>query len=66
MLILVLNQKENVCLLSSDFHSENPLTQTRTFHTQNRYLQAKKTHIRIKLKSMGLQNYNEIKPNLIN
>ena len=33
---LVLNQKESACLLSSDFRSENPLTQTRTFHTQNR------------------------------
>jgi len=42
MLILVLNQKENVCLLSSDFHSENPLTQTRTFHTQNRCASADK------------------------
>lgn len=42
MLILVLNQKESVCLLSSDFHSENPLTQTRTFHTRNRYRQPKK------------------------
>ncbi len=37
MLILVLNQKESACLLSSDFRSENPLTQTRTFHTRNRY-----------------------------
>ncbi len=36
MLILVLNQKESACLLSSDFRSENPLTQTRTFHTQTR------------------------------
>ena len=42
MLILVLNQKESTCLLSSDFRSENPLTQTRTFHTRNRYLQAEK------------------------
>ena len=37
MLILVLNQKESACLLSSDFRSENPLTQTRTFHIQTRY-----------------------------
>lgn len=36
MLILVLNQKESACLLSSDFRSENPRTQTRTFHTRNR------------------------------
>src|SRR5690606_25624536 len=43
MLILVLNQKESACLLSSDFRSENPLTQTRTFHTRNRYAQPKKT-----------------------
>ena len=41
MLILVLNQKEGACLLSSDFRSENPLTQTRTFHTQTRWQQAK-------------------------
>src|SRR5690606_31275606 len=34
---LVLNRKESACLLSSDFHSENPQTQTRTFHTRNRY-----------------------------
>jgi hypothetical protein len=39
MLILVLNQKESACLLSSDFRSENPPTQTRTFHTRKRYLQ---------------------------
>src|SRR5690606_20825008 len=39
---LVLNRKESARLLSSDFRSENPLTQTRTFHTQNRYLQAEK------------------------
>ncbi len=36
MLILVLNQRK-VRVLSSDFRSENPLTQTRTFHTRNRY-----------------------------
>jgi len=36
MLILVPNQRESACLLSSDFRSENPLTQTRTFHTRNR------------------------------
>ncbi len=36
MLILVLNQWESACLLSSDFRSENPLTQTRTFHIQTR------------------------------
>ena len=36
MLILVFNQKESACLLSSDFRSENPLTQTRTFHTRKR------------------------------
>ena len=40
MLILVLNQRESGCLLSSDFRSENPLTQTRTFHTRNRWQQA--------------------------
>jgi len=39
MLILVLNQKESACLLSSDFRSENPRTQTRTFHTRNRSMQ---------------------------
>jgi hypothetical protein len=39
MLILVPNQRESACLLSSDFRSENPQTQTRTFHTQNRYQQ---------------------------
>ncbi len=33
MLKLVPNQKESACLLSSDFPTENPLTQTRTFHT---------------------------------
>jgi len=43
MLVLVLNQKESACLLSSDFRSENPLTQTRTFHT--RCPQYKKTEI---------------------
>ena len=42
MLILVPNQKESVCLLSSDFRSENPLTQTRTFHTRNRWQQYEK------------------------
>lgn len=30
-------QKENVSLLSSDFPSENPETQTRTFHPQIRW-----------------------------
>ena len=40
---LVLNQKESACLLSSDFRSENPLTQTRTFHTRNRCVQAEKS-----------------------
>jgi len=40
MLILVPNQKKSVYLLSSDFRSENPLTQTRTFHTRNRWQQA--------------------------
>jgi len=39
---LVLNRKESACLLSSDFRSENPLTQTRTFHTQNRCASYKK------------------------
>jgi hypothetical protein len=39
---LVLNRKESACLLSSDFRSENPLTQTRTFHTQNRCVQFEK------------------------
>jgi len=43
MLILVPNQKESACLLSSDFRSENPLTQTRTFHTRNRCRQANET-----------------------
>jgi len=43
MLILVSNQKESACLLSSDFRSENPLTQTRTFHTRNRCTQFKQT-----------------------
>ncbi|GGG60745.1 hypothetical protein GCM10010976_34330 [Bizionia arctica] len=33
---LVLNQSESAYLLSSDFRSENPLTQARTFHIQNR------------------------------
>ena len=47
MLILVLNQKESACLLSSDFRSENPRTQTRTFHTRNRWQQAKKNEITI-------------------
>src|SRR5690606_37668361 len=42
MLILVPNQKESACLLSSDFHSENPRLQARTFHTQNRYHQFEK------------------------
>lgn len=28
---------ESACLLSSDFPSENPLTQNRTSHTQDRY-----------------------------
>jgi len=37
MLNLVGNQKESACLLSSDFRSKNPLTQTRTFHSRNRY-----------------------------
>jgi hypothetical protein len=36
MLILVLNQKESACLLSSNLSTENPLTQTRAFHT-NRF-----------------------------
>ena len=46
MLILVPNLKESAGLLSSDFRSENPLTQTRTFHTLIRYKQAKKTHMK--------------------
>jgi len=45
MLILVLNQKESACLLSSDFPSENPLKQTRTFHTRNRCVQVEQTVI---------------------
>jgi hypothetical protein len=40
---LVLNQSESAYLLSSDFRSENPLTQARTFHIQNRWQQAEKT-----------------------
>lgn len=50
MLILVLNQKESVCLLSSDFHSENPLTQTRTFHTRNRCGAFKRNIVSLKKK----------------
>jgi|SRR5690554_1183016 len=42
MLILVPNQRESACLLSSDFRSENPLTQTRTFHTRKRCTQFEK------------------------
>ncbi len=42
MLKLVPNQKESLCLLASDFPSENPRTQTRTFHTQTRWQQAEK------------------------
>ena len=42
MLILVLNQRESACLLSSDFHSENPQTPTRTFHTRKRCKQFEK------------------------
>lgn len=34
--ILLLNQKESACLLSSDSRSVNPLKQTRTFYTRNR------------------------------
>jgi len=41
---LVLNRKESARLLSSDFRSENPLTQTRTFHTQNRSTQFDQTN----------------------
>jgi len=41
---LVLNRKESACLLSSDFRSENPLTQTRTFHTQNRWHKYEENH----------------------
>lgn len=46
-------------MLSSDFRSENPLTQTRTFHTRNRYLQAKKTY-NMKLTKARIQNYRSI------
>ena len=35
MLILVSNQWGSLCLLTSDFPSENPHSQTRTFHTRN-------------------------------
>jgi hypothetical protein len=49
MLILVLNQKESACLLSSDFRSENPLTQTRTFHTRNRCKQFENNHTKQKI-----------------
>jgi hypothetical protein len=35
----VLNQCELLCLLASDFPSENPRTQHATFHIRNRYAQ---------------------------
>ena len=40
MLILVLNQMVFASLLASDFPSENPRTQSRTFHMHKRYKQA--------------------------
>jgi len=42
MLSLVLNQKVRATLLASDFPTENPRTQNRTLHTQNRLAANKK------------------------
>jgi len=39
MLILVFNQMVFASLLASDFPSENPRAQSRTFHMQSRYQQ---------------------------
>lgn len=52
MLILAPNQKESACLLSSDFRSENPLTQTRTFNTRNRYKNSKSRNLRCRIRDL--------------
>ncbi|MFI1770159.1 hypothetical protein, partial [Thalassobellus citreus] len=55
MLILVLNLMVIASLLASDFPSENPRTQNRTFHMHNRYPTFENRNLQIEFKV-----YNEI------
>jgi len=45
MLILVFNQMVFASLLASDFPSENPRSQSRTFHMQSRCQPFEKHHV---------------------